>query len=118
VLSSTIAEMDFPLAVPIARALHAAIDRGDLGYAPARAQRLADAFAQFARRRLSWRVDPAQVALVPDVMVGLIELCRVLAAPGERVAFATPAYPPFFTELAIAPRRSRSMSRRATRRWS
>ena len=35
VLSSTIAEMDFPLAAPVARALHAAIDRDDLGYAPA-----------------------------------------------------------------------------------
>lgn len=100
VLSSTIAEMDFPLAAPVARALRVAIDRDDLGYAPANPLRLADAFAQFARRRLSWRVDPGQVTLVPDVMVGLIELCRVLAAPGERVAFATPAYPPFFPELA------------------
>lgn len=100
VLSSTIAEMDFPLAAPVARALHVAIDRDDLGYAPANPLRLADAFAQFARRRLNWRVDPGQVTLVPDVMVGLIELCRVLAAPGERVAFATPAYPPFFPELA------------------
>lgn len=103
-LSSTIGEMDFPLAAPVVRALHAAIDRDDLGYAPASPHRLADAFAQFARRRLNWRVDPAEVTLVPDVMVGLIELCRVLAAPGERVAFATPAYPPFFTELAHADR--------------
>ena len=104
VLSSTVAEMDFPLAAPVARALRAAIDRDDLGYAPANPLRLAGAFAQFARRRLKWRVDPAQVTLVPDVMVGLIELCRVLAAPGERVAFATPAYPPFLTELAHAGR--------------
>ena len=31
-----------------------------------------------------------------DVMAGLIELSRVLVAPGEQVAFFTPAYPPFF----------------------
>ena len=34
VISSTIAEMDFPVAEPIIRALHAAIDRHDFGYAP------------------------------------------------------------------------------------
>src|SRR6187397_1593402 len=36
VIVSTIAEMDFPLAAPIAAALHAAVDRHDLGYAPER----------------------------------------------------------------------------------
>ena len=35
-------------------------------------------------------------------MAGLIELCRVLVAPGEQVAFFTPAYPPFFAELPQA----------------
>src|SRR5919109_3724789 len=99
VLASTIAEMDFPLAPPVAAVLHAAIDRNDLGYAPATYSRLASAFAGFARRRMNWSVDPAQVTLVPDVMAGLIELCRVLVSPGARVAFVTPAYPPLFAEL-------------------
>ncbi len=40
--------------------------------------------------------------LVPDVMVGLVELCRTIAGPGEPVAFATPAYPPFFGALPHA----------------
>jgi cystathionine beta-lyase len=35
-------------------------------------------------------------------MIGLVELCRVIAAPGETVAFATPAYPPFFSMLPQA----------------
>jgi cystathionine beta-lyase len=35
-------------------------------------------------------------------MAGVIELCRVLLTPGEKVAFFTPAYPPFFTELPQA----------------
>lgn len=37
--------------------------------------------------------------MVPDLIVGLVELCRAIAAPGQAVAFATPAYPPFFAEL-------------------
>jgi cystathionine beta-lyase len=105
VLVSTIAEMDFGLAEPIAATLHAAIKRGDLGYAPRRYQQLARAFAGFAERRLQWTVDPDQVTLVPDVMVGLVELCCELVGEGEAVAFPVPAYPPFFIELrSVAPR--------------
>ena len=102
VLSATIAEMDFPLAPPVVEVLRAAIDRGDLGYpAPARST-LRHAFARFAARRMRWTVDEEQIVLVPDVMLGLVELCRVIAAPGEAVAFATPAYPPFFSMLPTA----------------
>jgi cystathionine beta-lyase len=102
VLASTVAEMDFPLAPDITAALHAAIDRHDLGYTPPAGTQLPVAFADFARRRRGWTVDQDQVTLVPDVMAGLIELCRVLVASGDQVAFFTPAYPPFFTELPQA----------------
>jgi cysteine-S-conjugate beta-lyase len=50
------------------------------------------------------------VTVVPDVMVALVGLCRVLVGPGEAVAFASPAYPPFFTELREAQRRLISVS--------
>jgi cysteine-S-conjugate beta-lyase len=102
VLASTVAEMDFPLAPEITAALHEAIDRHDLGYTPPADTGLPTAFASFARRRLDWAVDPDQITLVPDVMAGLIELSRALVAPGEQVAFFTPAYPPFFNELPQA----------------
>jgi cystathionine beta-lyase len=102
VLVATTAEMDFPLAEPVADVLRAAIDRSDLGYAPPAPRRLRDAFVGFARRRLRWEVDPEQITLVPDVMVGLVELSRMLAGPDEAVAFVTPAYPPFFTALPHA----------------
>jgi cystathionine beta-lyase len=102
VLASTVAEMDFPLTPEVVAALHAAVDRHDLGYTPPRVTQLLAAFADFARRRLGWGVDQDQITLVPDVMAGLIELCRALLAPGDQVAFFTPAYPPFFAELPQA----------------
>jgi cystathionine beta-lyase len=102
VLPSTVAEMDFPLAPEITAALHEAVDRHDLGYTPPAGTGLPMAFASFARRRLDWAVDPEQISLAPDVMAGLIELCRVLVSPGEQVAFFAPAYPPFFAELPQA----------------
>jgi len=99
VIAATIAEMDFPPAAPVAEALHAAVAAGDLGYTPGTPTALREAFAAFAARRLGWRVDPDQVTLAPDVMAGLIELCRVLTRPGDAVAFTVPAYPPFLSGL-------------------
>ena len=99
VISSTIAEMDFPLADPIVEVLQSAIARSDLGYTPGATPKLVEAFTGFAARRLHWRVDPSQVTVVTDVMIGLLELARILAGPGGSVAFSTPAYPPFLTEL-------------------
>ena len=96
VLVATIAEMDFPLAEPVVEVLRAAIDCNDLGYTQPMARRLRDAFA---RRRLRWHFDPEQMTLVPDVMVGLVELARVLAGPDGAAAFVAPAYPLFFTAL-------------------
>ena len=102
VLSATIAEMDFPLAPPVAEALHRAIDRADLGYPGPATATLRRAFAGFAARRLNWTVDEEQIVLVPDVMIALVELCRAIVEPGEAVAFGTPAYPPFFNTLREA----------------
>jgi cystathionine beta-lyase len=101
VISATVAEMDFELAEPIAAVLHDAIFRSDLGYATAVPASLGTAFAGFAQRRLDWRVDPDRLTLVPDVMIGLIELCRIVA-PGGSIGFATAAYPPFFQQLPAA----------------
>jgi cystathionine beta-lyase len=102
VLSATIAEMDYPLAEPVAEVLRAAIARSDIGYTAPPPLSLRRSFAAFAGRRLAWTVDEEQVVLIPDVMIGLIELCRAIVAPGDAVAFATPAYPPFFAELPQA----------------
>ena len=102
VLVATVAEMDFPLAEPVVEVLRAAVDRNDLGYSPPAPGRLRDAFAGFASRRLRWDVDTEQITLVPDVMVGLVELSRVLVGGEQALAFVTPAYPPFFAALPHA----------------
>jgi cystathionine beta-lyase len=102
VLSLTVAEMDFPVLGEVRDALAAAIQRNDLGYAVAAPRGLREALAQFAARRLEWQLDPDQVAVVPDVMVGIVELCRAIAGPDGAIGFATPAYPPFFREPARA----------------
>jgi cystathionine beta-lyase len=95
VLPLFVAETDFPLAEPIARALHDAIDRSDTGYiSPDNG--LGDAFAAFAEARWAWRVDPEQVASTTDVSVGIVETIRRAITPGDGVVINPPVYPPFF----------------------
>jgi cysteine-S-conjugate beta-lyase len=94
VLPAWVAEMDFPLAPAIARALRAAVDRDDAGYADA--GRLPEVYATFAAARFGWQVDPGRVVLVADVMSGVAELLRALTDPGDGVVVNPPVYPPFF----------------------
>lgn len=109
VLAMTVAEMDFPLAPPVSAVLREALARGDVGYPAAEPRRLNEALAWFARRRLGWKVDPEQVTLAPDVVVAAVTLLRALLRPGEEVALAVPAYPPFFSEVPRAGLRLREL---------
>jgi len=105
VLPSHIAEMDFAVAPPIEEALVAAVRAGDLGYAHARSSGMPEAFAAFAERRWGWAPEPDGIVAVPDVMVGVAELLRVLTPEGAGVVINPPVYPPFFSVIAETGRR-------------
>ncbi len=103
VLPAWVAEMDFPLARPIAEALHAAVDRDDTGYAYF--DGFAEAVAGFLADRLTWTVDPALISAVPDVMAGVGESLRLLTDPDAGVVINPPVYPPFAVAIRAAGRR-------------
>jgi cysteine-S-conjugate beta-lyase len=103
VLPAFIAELDVPLAEPIAAALHAAVDDGDTGYAAP--GELGAAFAEFAAARLGWQLDPRRAFLVPDVIVGIAESLRLFTAPGDGVIINSPVYPPFYAVVHEVERR-------------
>jgi cystathionine beta-lyase len=103
VLPAFVAEMDVGLAPPVRDALTAAIELGDAGYPEPGG--LFDAFAGFAHRRFGWSPDPARMHLLPDVMVGIVEVLRVLTEPGDGVVITPPVYPPFFAGIPEAGRR-------------
>ena len=109
-LPAWVAEMDFPLAPPVKRALAAAVELDDCGYAAPTELGLAEAFAEFAAARLGWEVDPAAVSPGNDVVGAITAVLRALVAPGARIVVNTPVYHPFFAiveelgcELAEAP---------------
>jgi cysteine-S-conjugate beta-lyase len=100
VLPVFVAESDFPLAPPIAERLREAIEKGDLGYAQPRG--LGEAYAFFSRTRYGVDVDSADVVALPEVMVGVAEILRVIARPGDRVVINAPVYPPFYSTIEEA----------------
>ncbi|MFI5059985.1 MAG: MalY/PatB family protein [Actinomycetales bacterium] len=95
VLPLFVAEMDYPLAEPIAEALIAAVRRSDTGYVGAD-DRVQRAFAQYAGEAWGWRVDPAGIRTTTDVSVVIVESLRRAIRPGDRVIITPPVYPPFF----------------------
>jgi cystathionine beta-lyase len=96
VLPAWVAEMDFPLAAPIKTRLAEAVELDDTGYAYPAALGLSEAFAEFAKARLGWEVDPVGVSPAPDVVNAITSLLRTIAKPGDRIVINTPVYHPFF----------------------
>ncbi len=103
VLPLWVAEMDVPLAEPVARALTDAIAAGDTGYPAGTAY--PEALADFAAARWGWSIDLTRTALVPDVMGGVAELLRLVTAPGDAVVVTSPVYAPFYYSVEHTGRR-------------
>jgi cysteine-S-conjugate beta-lyase len=95
VLPLWVAEMDVPLPQPVVRALTDAIALGDTGYPAGTAY--AEALDEFARKRWGWQgVAVERTALVPDVMLGIVEVLKLVTGPGDAVVVNCPVYPPFY----------------------
>ena len=95
VLPLWVAEMDVLPAEPVARALTDAVALGDTGYPVGTAY--AEALAEFARKRWGWDgVAVERTAIVPDVMLGVVEMLKLVSGPADPVVVNCPVYPPFY----------------------
>ncbi|GGW94234.1 cystathionine beta-lyase [Streptomyces malachitofuscus] len=95
VLPLWVAEMDVPLAGPVVRAVTGAMELGDTGYPVGSAY--AEALAAFAEKRWDWGgLAVERTAIVPDVMLGVVEMLRLVTGHGDPVVVNPPVYPPFF----------------------
>lgn len=95
VLPLFVAEMDYALAPTIVATLVERVQASDTGYLDGPGP-LAPAFADFARARWGWHVDPAHVHLATDVSVGIVEALRLVVPRHGRVVITPPVYPPFY----------------------
>ncbi|WP_280874969.1 MalY/PatB family protein [Streptomyces pseudovenezuelae] len=104
VLPLWVAEMDVPLAEPVLRALTDALALGDTGYPAGTAY--AEALAEFAEKRWGWDGCAVErTAIVPDVMMGIVEMLRLVTGNGDPVVVNPPVYPPFFQFIEHLDRR-------------
>lgn len=104
VLPLWVAEMDVPLAEPVLRAVTDALDLGDTGYPAGTAY--AQALAAFAEKRWNWHgLAVERTAIVPDVMLGVVEMLKLVTGNGDAVVVNPPVYPPFRQFVAHLDRR-------------
>ncbi|MEU9984388.1 aminotransferase class I/II-fold pyridoxal phosphate-dependent enzyme [Streptomyces sp. NPDC050856] len=96
VLPLWVAEIDAPLPAPVARAVTHALTIGDTGY-PGPEPAYARALAAFAAQRWGWDgLAVERTAMVPDVMLGIVEVLKLVTGAGDTVVVNCPVYPPFY----------------------
>ncbi|MFG3156031.1 MalY/PatB family protein [Streptomyces sp. NPDC048219] len=104
VLPLWVAEMDVPIARPVVRAVTEAMELGDTGYPAGTAY--AEALAAFAGERWGWdTLAVERSAIVPDVMLGVVEMLKLVTGPGDPVIVNPPVYPPFYQFVTHLDRR-------------
>jgi cystathionine beta-lyase len=103
VLPMWVAEMDVLPAEPVQRVLTDAIRTGDTGYAHGTGY--AEALRDFASRRWGWDgLAVEHTSMVPDVMLGVVEMLKLVTDPGDSVVVNSPVYPPFYSFARSAAR--------------
>jgi cystathionine beta-lyase len=95
VLPLWVAEMDVPLAEPVARAITDAVAIGDTGYPSGTAY--AEALSDFAKERWNWDgLAVERTSIVPDVMQGVVAMFGLISHRDAPVVVNCPVYPPFY----------------------
>jgi len=95
ILPMPFAVMDYELAEPIQAALISLVKNSDAGYL-GNVPELGQALSFFANQRWGWQIDPSTIKIAPDVGVGVIEICRLLLSPGDKILINTPVYYNFY----------------------
>jgi cystathionine beta-lyase len=106
VLPAWVADMDFPVAPPIHRAIRELVGRHDFGYhfvplSPS----LRDALVSRMDERFSWQIDPQRIVPLVNVLQGLDVSVLLHSRRGESVVLQTPIYPPFLAAVERSGRR-------------
>ena len=100
VLPVWVADMDFPPAEPIRRALQAHLERGSFGYPPSGGHPgLVSAVTERLADRFGWAVPPEAVHPLAGIIPGLFLGTLATTGPGEQVVVQPPIYPPFFAVI-------------------
>jgi cystathionine beta-lyase len=106
VLPAWVADMDFPVAPAVQRAIRELVDRHDFGYhlvplSPSLREALVSRMAE----RFAWQVEPESIVPLVNVVQGLGAAVTLHSRPGDGVVIQTPIYPPFLAAVEGSRRR-------------
>ncbi len=100
VLPLWVADMDFPVAEPIQRALRERVNHGIFGYPDTKSKlnifsELRQLLVDRMQSIYNWQVSAEELVFLPGVIVGMNLSCQVMAQPRGAVLVQTPVYPHF-----------------------
>jgi len=106
VIPAWVADMDFPTAPVITRALGAMVDASDFGYnGVCFDHSIPAAWAQWSSRRFGWQPDVERTKVFSTSLQAIAAALWVGTEPGDGVVLLTPVYPPFFHMITGSGRR-------------
>ena len=99
-----VADMDFPSAPAIQKALGDVLSWGTWGYTIS-GRKDAEALCAYWARRHGMQIDPGEVLMSPCVITGMRVALRALTKEGDGVLINPPVYGPFFHSIRLNNRR-------------
>lgn len=103
VLPLWIADMDFPVAPAIERAVMAHVQHGNYGYTSPPPDLAGDLVAHHAQH-YGWQIEPEWIVWLSGLVLGINLAVKACCGEGESVLTFSPVYPPF---LSAAPTQGR-----------
>ena len=98
-LSLWVADMDFPCAEPVIRALHERVDRMIFGYTGYDHEECKDAIIGWFRRRYDFEIAPEEIFYSPGVVPAIGFLLNMLSEEGDGIIIQRPVYYPFTNKI-------------------
>ena len=99
VLPMWVADMDFPIAKPIAEALRKRTEHEIYGYTQT-SPSVIEAVVNRMKQKYNWKVEPEWVVFTPGVVPALHAAVKAFTHPGDEVIIQGPVYRPFWSTIA------------------
>lgn len=94
-----VADMDFPVAEPIVRALKERADHPIFGYTRV-SPGLYDSIINRLDAKFGWKIEKEWIVITPGVMPAVNTSVVAFTSPGDPVALQSPVYPPFWSSIS------------------
>ena len=103
ILPAWVADMDFPAAPPILRAVAERVRHGIFGYAEP-TDELAETVVRYFDRKWGWKIQPEWIVWSPGLGASIHTVCRMAGEPGDDILTPQPIYHVFRKAPAMAGR--------------